>query len=550
VAAFPSSVKTFTTKENVVHVVDADHPNTSEAEITAIETVLGVMPQQSTARGVTYATVRARLEAIESDYRLESDHDSHALLVGLAGDDHTQYLRTDGTRAFSGLTNIAAVPGAAAIGDTPAEGTAMRLARSDHRHGVTAAAPVASAVGDTQAEGAAATFARSDHRHAREAFGAVSDGTAYGGAPSNGTAITVARSDHFHGTPGLATGGSPPVNQDYADVAAVGAATTAAKADHRHGMPALASTAPVTQALGDAAAVGIATTPARADHRHGMPALATTVTDERTYGITPAVGTSPVPARQDHTHGSPPPDVRGPVGAVVLWASNTLPVGWVLCNGQALDRTVYAALFTALGGTSSVWGLPSGTTFSVPDLRSRAPIGAGQGTGLSNRVLAATGGAETHVLSVAELASHNHGMWVDGNNFNTGGENVGHVHWVNAANPTTTFETSNHSHDVGVPAEWTQNLNHVHYGVPGRASEGGTMGAQTGFNIRSSDQIGPHQHGVNHDHGNTGGNNVGHVHNANHGHSGGVNYTGSNAAHNNMQPWVALNYIIFTGVFS
>src|SRR5690606_25643691 len=47
-------------------------------------------------------------------------------------------------------------------------------------------------------------------------------------------------------------------------------------------------------------------------------------------------------------------------------------------------------------------------TFKLPDLRGRSSIGAGTGTGLSARTLGTTGGAETHVLTVAELAAHNH----------------------------------------------------------------------------------------------------------------------------------------------
>lgn len=50
------------------------------------------------------------------------------------GDDHTQYLKTDGTRAPTGVTAIAAVPGASAPNDSASKGTGPTLATSDHRH--------------------------------------------------------------------------------------------------------------------------------------------------------------------------------------------------------------------------------------------------------------------------------------------------------------------------------------------------------------------------------------------------------------------------------
>jgi microcystin-dependent protein len=81
----------------------------------------------------------------------------------------------------------------------------------------------------------------------------------------------------------------------------------------------------------------------------------------------------------------------------------------LLCDGAAVSRATYAALYTVLGGASSPWGQGDGTsTFNVPDLRGRVAVGAGQGSALTNRALADRGGEETHVLLVAELASHTH----------------------------------------------------------------------------------------------------------------------------------------------
>lgn len=59
------------------------------------------------------------------------------------------------------------------------------------------------------------------------------------------------------------------------------------------------------------------------------------------------------------------------VGTVKAWGGNagTLPVGWVACDGSAVSRTTYAALFQAIG---TAWGSGDGsTTFNLPDLRGR-----------------------------------------------------------------------------------------------------------------------------------------------------------------------------------
>ena len=93
------------------------------------------------------------------------------------------------------------------------------------------------------------------------------------------------------------------------------------------------------------------------------------------------------------------------VGEVAWWAGPP-PPNTLVCDGSAVSRTTYAKLFAKI---STTWGVGNGsTTFNIPDLRGRAAIGVGQGSGLTNRVLAGTGGEENHALSVAELASHTH----------------------------------------------------------------------------------------------------------------------------------------------
>jgi microcystin-dependent protein len=93
-----------------------------------------------------------------------------------------------------------------------------------------------------------------------------------------------------------------------------------------------------------------------------------------------------------------------PIGAVLLFAGSAPPNGWVFCDGSELPRTL--ALFDVVG---TVFGNGDGvTTFNLPDLRSRLPIGAGTGSGLSPRQLADMGGEEQHTLTVAEIPPHTH----------------------------------------------------------------------------------------------------------------------------------------------
>ena len=71
--------------------------------------------------------------------------------------------------------------------------------------------------------------------------------------------------------------------------------------------------------------------------------------------------------------------VAFPVGMVVAYAGASAPSGWLLCDGQAVSRTAYSALFQVIGGAYG-WG-DNINTFNVPDLRECSPIGVGQRAG-------------------------------------------------------------------------------------------------------------------------------------------------------------------------
>jgi len=112
------------------------------------------------------------------------------------------------------------------------------------------------------------------------------------------------------------------------------------------------------------------------------------------------------------------------VGAIQAYAG-TAGTGWLVCDGSAVSRTTYANLFAAIGTN---FGAGDGsTTFNLPDLRGRAVIGVGTGTGLTSRSLGQTLGNETHTLTVTEMPAHNHTI-----------TDPGHTHSsvVSIANPT------------------------------------------------------------------------------------------------------------------
>ncbi len=158
------------------------------------------------------------------------------------------------------------------------------------------------------------------------------------------------------------------------------------------------------------------------------------------------------------------------IGEIITWPGSTSPDSkWLLCDGSSLLRADYPDLFAVIGAT---YGAADGTHFNLPDIRSRSPIGAGTGTGLSTYALGQTGGEETHILTTAELAAHSH-------------TDTGHAHTEITAIPAIGAAIT------GVP-------------VPSAVPGAGVTGAASA-NLTS---------------------------------------TGSGSGHNNLQPYLALNYLI------
>ncbi|MBU0550812.1 tail fiber protein [Myxococcota bacterium] len=95
------------------------------------------------------------------------------------------------------------------------------------------------------------------------------------------------------------------------------------------------------------------------------------------------------------------------IGEIRMFGGNFAPRGWAFCDGQLLPIDQNPALFSLLGTN---YGGDGRTTFALPDLRGRAPIHAGNGPGLSPRVLGQAGGAESVTLNTQHLPSHAHDL--------------------------------------------------------------------------------------------------------------------------------------------
>lgn len=99
------------------------------------------------------------------------------------------------------------------------------------------------------------------------------------------------------------------------------------------------------------------------------------------------------------------------LGEIRIFAGGFAPEDWALCDGRLLQINSYQPLYALLGTT---WGGDGKTTFGLPDLRGRLPIGQGQGVApngsppMTMRTLGQTGGAETVTVTEAQYPTHTH----------------------------------------------------------------------------------------------------------------------------------------------
>ena len=193
-----------------------------------------------------------------------------------------------------------------------------------------------------------------------------------------------------------------------------------------------------------------------------------------------------------------------PAGSIMAWGGATAPTNWLLADGSAISRTTYASLFAAIG---TQYGVGDGsTTFNLPNLKGRAVVGLDSSQTEFN-ILGEIGGAKTHTLLTSEMPSHTH-------------TTPAHTH------TGSTSTNGDHSHNIlseyGASGEA--------YFAPGNnrqiqpAQPGAGTRTERGNMIVGS---GSHSHSFT-----TGGA------------SPTTNSTGGGEAHNNLQPYIVLNYVI------
>lgn len=145
-----------------------------------------------------------------------------------------------------------------------------------------------------------------------------------------------------------------------------------------------------------------------------------------------------------------------PVAAVQPYAGSSAPTGWLLCAGQAVNRTTYAALFAVIGTT---YGAGDGsTTFGLPDLRGRTVAGkddmggtaasrltnTGTGNpGVNGTTLGATGGVDRHTLTTTQMPAHSHPTYAQSNGGITNSGGTTYVTISGNSNTTLSTVTTN-----------------------------------------------------------------------------------------------------------
>ncbi|WP_413490270.1 phage tail protein [Shewanella baltica] len=93
------------------------------------------------------------------------------------------------------------------------------------------------------------------------------------------------------------------------------------------------------------------------------------------------------------------------IGQISMFAGNFAPRGWAFCNGQLLTVSQHTALFSILG---TIYGGDGVTTFALPNLQSRSPVGTGTAAGLSSIALGEDNGVESVTLTTSQMPAHVH----------------------------------------------------------------------------------------------------------------------------------------------
>ena len=246
-----------------------------------------------------------------------------------------------------------------------------------------------------------------------------------------------------------------------------------------------------------------------------------------------------------------------PTGAVTDYAGSTAPAGWLLCDGSAVSRATYAALFSKI---STTFGVGDGsTTFNVPDCRGKAAIGAGTGSITETR--AAANWNTSDIITVASPNKWATGMAVTVSTTGTrpGGISTG-TYYVRRLSATTIS-----LYDTLVNAVRTREINGSAASTTGIMNITSTGSGDHTLNYALSartlaETMGAETHGLSHDELPTIDIDVGPyalgsdanafsaasptLGNTSTGSFSGL--WGADTAHNNMQPSITLNKIIKT----
>lgn len=122
------------------------------------------------------------------------------------------------------------------------------------------------------------------------------------------------------------------------------------------------------------------------------------------------------------------------IGEIIEYAGESIPGGYLVCDGSAVSRTEYSELFDVIG---TLYGSGDGsTTFNLPDLRGKVVTGLNANNSNFN-VLGKTGGEETHTLTINEMPSHNHKMYSPASVTVAAGSNYGIPDLGISTTPTT-----------------------------------------------------------------------------------------------------------------
>lgn len=124
-----------------------------------------------------------------------------------------------------------------------------------------------------------------------------------------------------------------------------------------------------------------------------------------------------------------------PIGALMPYAGLVTPAGWLLCKGQSLARSTYPDLYQTIG---TLYGAEDATHFSIPDLRTRVPVGVSDNHATFGQ-MGSKGGEASHFLTIQEMPSHTHLLKGVGTSFTGGLEKTnlgGGSGWTTVTNYT------------------------------------------------------------------------------------------------------------------